>query len=120
MLNQVDGDWNGTMFLKSGKKLEILINTQAMSLVRKRTRKLKEQGEQESRQIWKDVTYNLRAKQLEQATLGKQRIEQRQREGVKRRKEQGVSWEARFFGCEGDRWAYRRPLKQRLGSPELL
>lgn len=116
VLNQVEGDWNGTMLLKTGKKIEILINTQAMGLIRKQTRKLKEQCEFESRRIWKDVTYNLRSKQLDQATMGKQRIEQRQREGVKRRKEEGVEWEARYFDLHGEHWTYKRPLKNRLRS----
>ncbi len=115
VLNTIEGDWNGTMLLKSGKKIEILINTQSMPQIRKKTRKLKEQCETESRRIWKDVTYSLRTKQLEKATSNKQKIEAKQREGVKIRKEQGIKWESRYFEEQGENsWVYKKPLKERL------
>ncbi len=121
VLNTIEGDWNGTMFLKTGKKIEILINTQSMPQIRKQTRKLKEQCETESRRIWKDVTYSLRTKQIEDATLSKQRIEAKQREGVKLRKEQGVKWENKYFVEQAENsWVYKNPLKERLKNNNTI
>lgn len=114
VLNTIEGDWNATMFLKTGKKTEILINTQSMPLIHKKTRKLKEQLECESRKLWKDVTYNLRSKQIEQATVGKQRIEQKQRDDAKKRKETNTKWQTKYFIENDDHWVYKNPLKKRL------
>ncbi len=114
ILNTIDGDWNGTMFLKSGKKLEILINTQSMPLVRKRVRKLGEQLDVESRKLWQNVTHNLRKKNIASATIAKQSIEQKQRDGVKKRKEENEKWKPKYFYEDNESWIYVNPLKKRL------
>ena len=114
VLNTIDGDWNGTMFLKTGKKIEILINTQSMNIVRKRIRKLGEQCEFESRKLWLDVTFNLRNKKIDLATAAKQRIEQQQRDGVKKRKEDNLKWKTKHFHEQGEHWIYVKPLTKRL------
>lgn len=45
--------------------------------------------------LWKDVTYYLKAKQLNQATVGKSFLEQRQRQEAKERAEQGLKWQTK-------------------------
>lgn len=85
-----------------------------MSMIRKQTRKLKDQCEKESRRIWKDVTYSLRTKQLELATSNKQQIEQRQRDELKVRKENNLVYQTEYFQEVDGNWAYKNPLKKRL------
>ncbi len=67
------------------------------------------------------MTYSLRTKQIEDATLSKQRIEAKQREGVKLRKEQGVKWENKYFVEQAENsWVYKNPLKERLKNNNTI
>ena len=45
--------------------------------------------------LWKDVTYYLKAKQLNQATLAKSSLEQTQRQEAKERAEKGLRWQTK-------------------------
>ena len=45
--------------------------------------------------LWKDVTYHLKNRNVEEATAAKHRLEQRQREEAKERKELGMKWETK-------------------------
>lgn len=116
VLNTLDGDWNGTMFIRTGKKTEILINTNAMNVLKKELRAIYEQNESESRKLWREVTYYLRKKQIDQATSAKQLIEQKQRDGVKFRKERNLKWKTKNFHEQGEHWIYIKPLTKRLAS----
>ena len=54
--------------------------------------------------LWEHVTYHLKNKNVEQATEEKHKLEQRQREEAKDRKEQGAKWETKvsrltLWGC---------------------
>lgn len=50
-----------------------------------------------SLRLWKEVTYNLKNKNIEVATEHKQRLEQRQRNEAKERKEKGLKVETKVF-----------------------
>lgn len=115
VLNTLDGDWNGTMYIKTGKKIELLINTNSMNIVKKQLRSLVEQNEYESRRLWREVTYYLRKKQIDEATNAKLQIEQKQREGSKQRKDNNnAKWQTRHFHELGEHWIYIKPLTKRL------
>ena len=45
--------------------------------------------------LWEDVTYNLTHNNIEQATAAKHKLEQRQREEAKERKEKGTKWQTK-------------------------
>lgn len=45
--------------------------------------------------LWRDVTLNLKAKNIEAATAGKHKLEQAQREGAKERKDTGTAWQTK-------------------------
>ena len=49
--------------------------------------------------LWKDVTYHLKLKDVENATDGKHRLEQRQRQEAKERKELGTKWDTKVKHC---------------------
>jgi oxysterol-binding protein-related protein 9/10/11 len=119
VLNTIEGDWNGTMFIKTGKKIELFINTNSMNIVKKQLRAISEQNDYESRKLWREVTYYLRKKQIDLATNAKQLIEQKQREGVKKRKETNTKWQTKYFHEQGEHWIFINPLTKRLLSASL-
>lgn len=45
--------------------------------------------------LWKDVTYNLKIRDIDAATDAKHRLEERQRAEAKARKEKEIPWETR-------------------------
>lgn len=45
--------------------------------------------------LWKDVTYHLKAKQLDKATGAKSFLEQRQRAEAKERTDKGLKWQTK-------------------------
>ena len=56
---------------------------------------MNEQEENESRKIWKEVTFGLRINDMDKATNAKYAIEQKQRDDVRFRKENNISWQTR-------------------------
>jgi hypothetical protein len=48
-LYSIDGEWNGVMYIKSGKKSETFINTQMLPKIKKQVRPIGEQTSMESR-----------------------------------------------------------------------
>ena len=100
-------------------KIELFINTNSMNIVKKQLRAISEQNEYESRKLWREVTYYLRKKQIDLATNAKQLIEQKQREGVKKRKETNTKWQTNYFHEQGEHWIFINPLTKRLSSASL-
>lgn len=117
-LYSIDGDWNGTIFIKGTRK-EVLIATQSTPTIRKQVRPLVDQTDNESRRLWREVTYFLRTKQIDRATSAKQKIEQLQREMVKYRKENNIKWQPKNFVEDGENWVYINPLVKRLQTSEV-
>ena len=93
---------------------ELFLNPVVMPTFKKKLRPISEQNDFESRKHWREVTYHLRTKQIDLATSAKQRIEQKQRDELKERKERGIKWQTRHFEEQGENWIYVKPLIQRL------
>ncbi|KAG1676200.1 Oxysterol-binding protein-related protein 9 [Nymphon striatum] len=111
----ISGEWNGTMQAKwSNGKTETFIDTKAIPIIQKEVRPVSSQLDHESRRLWKDVTANLRLKDVSTATEAKFKLEQLQREEAKERKDNGTSWETRLFHEIGENWIYDSPLQKRL------
>lgn len=51
----------------------------------------------ESRKFWSGVTEAINSRQFSKATSLKQDLEERQREKVKERSDEGIEWQPRFF-----------------------
>ncbi|CAF0803317.1 unnamed protein product [Didymodactylos carnosus] len=114
---KIDGEWNGVMYAKySDTKIsDIFFDTKTTPIMKKIVRPIKEQGEFESRRLWKDVTYCLKSKQLEKATEAKLALEQRQREETKERAEKSLKWQTKHFvECGEQKWTYDQKLTKRL------
>ncbi|KAM9326890.1 oxysterol-binding protein-related protein 9 [Gastrophryne carolinensis] len=110
----IEGEWNGVMYTKlpNGENV-VFIDTKKMPTVKKKVRKLEDQLEYESRRLWKDVTYNLKIRDIDAATEAKHSLEERQRAEAKERKEKETQWETRLFHEDGECWVYDEPLLKR-------
>ncbi|NXA48316.1 OSBL9 protein, partial [Nothocercus julius] len=113
----IEGEWNGIMYAKytTGENA-VFIDTKKMPTIKKKVRKLEDQEEYESRCLWKDVTYNLKIRDIDAATAAKHRLEERQRAEARARKENETSWETRLFHEDGECWVYDEPLLKRLAA----
>uniref|UniRef100_A0A8B9PM00 Oxysterol-binding protein n=1 Tax=Apteryx owenii TaxID=8824 RepID=A0A8B9PM00_APTOW len=113
----IEGEWNGVMYAKytTGENA-VFIDTKKVSTIKKKVRKLEDQEEYESRCLWKDVTYNLKIRDIDAATAAKHRLEERQRAEARARKESETSWETRLFHEDGECWVYDEPLLKRLAA----
>ena len=69
---------------------ECFVDTKNMAIVKKLVKHLDQQDPFESRRLWKDVTRNLKNKDVDTATEHKRQLEQRQRDEAKDRKETGA------------------------------
>ncbi|XP_074858595.1 oxysterol-binding protein-related protein 9 isoform X3 [Carettochelys insculpta] len=113
----IEGEWNGVMYAKyaTGESV-VFIDTKKMPTIKKKVRKLEDQEEYESRCLWKDVTYNLKIRDIDAATEAKHRLEERQRAEARARKEKETPWETRLFHEDGECWVYDEPLLKRLAA----
>ncbi|CAF1194042.1 unnamed protein product [Rotaria sp. Silwood1] len=114
---KIDGEWNGVMNAKysDSKISEVFFDTKKTAVIKKIVRPIAEQGEYESRRLWKDVTYYLKSKQLNKATAAKTFLEQRQREEAKERNEKSIKWQTKYFTESGElKWTYENKLIKRL------
>nr|XP_037274841.1 oxysterol-binding protein-related protein 9-like [Rhipicephalus microplus] len=112
----VSGEWNGVMTAKNIHGTEVtFVDTTTMPITRKIVQPVKDQMPHESRRMWKDVTLNLKRKDVDKATEFKSQIEDRQRKEAAARKEANGKWETRVFEPEGEGWTYKYPLQKRLG-----
>ncbi|XP_023608536.1 oxysterol-binding protein-related protein 9 isoform X17 [Myotis lucifugus] len=113
----IEGEWNGVMYVKyaTGENA-VFIDTKKLPIIKKKVRKLEDQNEYESRCLWKDVTFNLKIRDIDAATEAKHRLEERQRAEARERKEKEIQWETRLFHEDGECWVYDEPLLKRLGA----
>lgn len=114
-LLSVQGEWNGLMQATwtATNKTECFLDTQKMEAHPKSIRSIAEQESYESRRLWKYVTYYLAKKDVSHATEHKSKLEQKQREEAKSRKETGTEWKQRVFESVGEDFFYKTPLKDR-------
>ncbi|KAK2164135.1 hypothetical protein LSH36_68g05061 [Paralvinella palmiformis] len=116
----IKGEWNGVMWAKYSTGMnEIFVDTKTTPVIKKKVPPIDQQEEFESRRLWKEVTYNLKAKNIEIATQYKHQLEQQQRDEARERKEHGLKWETKFFHEEGEHWLYDDPLVKRLSKDSL-
>ncbi|VEN34123.1 unnamed protein product, partial [Callosobruchus maculatus] len=114
----ISGEWNGVMEYKwTEREMEEHIDVNNLSVIKKQVRPIREQDENESRRLWKEVTAGLRFNEIDKATNAKQALEQKQRDEAKDRKDRGQEWNTRLFTKLGeDSYVYKKPLWQRLHS----
>uniref|UniRef100_A0A8C2V9N2 Oxysterol-binding protein n=1 Tax=Chinchilla lanigera TaxID=34839 RepID=A0A8C2V9N2_CHILA len=92
------------------------LRRQKLPIIKKKGRKLEDQNEYESYCLWKDVTFNLKIRDIDAATEAKHRLEERQRAGARERKEKEIQWETRLFHKDEECWVSDEPLLKCLGA----
>ncbi|KAK9519289.1 hypothetical protein VZT92_022030 [Zoarces viviparus] len=113
----IEGEWNGVMYAKSATgENTVFIDTKRLGTITKKVRKLEDQLDYESRRLWRDVTLNLKRRDIDSATESKHRLEEKQRAEARERKENEQQWETRLFHEDGECWVYDEPLLKRLAS----
>ncbi|XP_028404768.1 oxysterol-binding protein-related protein 9-like [Dendronephthya gigantea] len=119
----VNGEWNGVMYYKeategqnisSSETPQVFIDTKTMPVFKKRVAPLDKQEEFESRRLWRDVTEALKTNDIESATAGKHKLEERQRAEARERKESGEKWQTKLFHENNGVWTYDAALTTRL------
>ncbi|CAH1244096.1 OSBPL9 [Branchiostoma lanceolatum] len=117
----IEGEWNGVMYAKwaTGQE-EVFVDTKKMKIMKKKVQKLEDQGEYESRKLWRRVTEAMTSRDIDSATEAKQFLEERQRRQARERKEAGAKWETKLFHEDGEQWIYDNPLQKRLELQEKL
>ncbi|CCK68339.1 oxysterol-binding protein OSH6 KNAG_0A06850 [Huiozyma naganishii CBS 8797] len=97
----ITGKWNDVMYYKDlrskSAKKEVLFDTHNDHPLRPKVRPLSEQGQYESRKLWKKVTDALAVRDHKVATDEKFQIEDSQRQLAKKRVEDGVEWYPKLF-----------------------
>uniref|UniRef100_A0A8C6EW36 Oxysterol-binding protein n=1 Tax=Marmota marmota marmota TaxID=9994 RepID=A0A8C6EW36_MARMA len=113
----IEGEWNGVMYAKyaTGENT-VFVDTKKLPIIKKKVRKLEDQNEYEYGCLWKDVTFNLKIRDIDAATEAKHRLEERQRAEARERKEKEIQWETRLFHEDGECWVYDEPLLKHLGA----
>ncbi|CAI4064460.1 hypothetical protein SUVZ_08G0480 [Saccharomyces uvarum] len=98
---QINGKWNDVMYIKDLRektaKKTALFDTRQHSPQGPKVRPLEEQGEYESRRLWRKVTDALAVRDHEVATEEKFQIENHQRALAKKRTEDGVEFHPKLF-----------------------
>ncbi|KHJ75713.1 hypothetical protein OESDEN_24671 [Oesophagostomum dentatum] len=112
----IRGEWNNVMMAKPAYGDEFLfIDVRAQPEMKKECVPVMQQGERESRRLWRHVTAALLRNRINIATTAKRMIEQRQRAEAKQRLETGERWKTRYFSLASDeRWLFNEPLENRL------
>jgi len=114
---KVEGEWTNKMMAKwaSGKQ-EIFLDVTQLKPQKKVVKPVAEQERYESRRLWRAVTAGLKDNRIEEATEEKCKLEQKQREEAKERKETGGKWENRLFHPIGESWQFNRLLGSSTSS----
>nr|XP_018903713.1 PREDICTED: oxysterol-binding protein-related protein 9 [Bemisia tabaci] len=113
----INGVWNGLMEAKWNDtgKVEPFVDTRNLEIIKKVVVPIKNQEENESRRVWKEVTLGLKYDNVEAASAAKYEIEQRQRDEALTRKRQEESWQSKWFkGEAGGQWEFINPLEKRI------
>lgn len=98
---EISGKWNDVIYIrdlkdKNGPK-KVLFDTHKEVASKPLVRSINEQGEYESRKLWKKVTDALARRDHDTATKEKLDIEDYQRELAKKRVEDGVEFQPKLF-----------------------
>ncbi|XP_075920180.1 oxysterol-binding protein-related protein 9 isoform X4 [Petromyzon marinus] len=115
----IEGEWNGTMHAKwSTGESSVFVDTKSIPITKKKVRRIEDQGEFESRRLWRDVTSSLKAGDIDRATDAKHHLEEQQRAEARGRKESGDAWRTKLFHEDGECWIYDNPLIKRLAPAQ--
>ncbi|GMR51370.1 hypothetical protein PMAYCL1PPCAC_21565 [Pristionchus mayeri] len=111
----IRGEWNDKLYAKRPDQPEyLMVDVREAKESRKRCVPVMQQGDRESRKLWRHVTVGLLRNKISKATAGKREIEQRQRDEAKARAETGEKWVPKMFAQDDqERWYFTKGLTLR-------
>ncbi|GMT27091.1 hypothetical protein PFISCL1PPCAC_18388, partial [Pristionchus fissidentatus] len=111
----IRGEWNDKLYAKRPDQQEyLLVDVKEDKESRKKCVPVMQQGDRESRKLWRHVTVGLLRNKISKATAGKREIEQRQRDEAKTRAERGERWVPKMFAQDDqERWYFTKGLTLR-------
>ncbi|CAD5121401.1 DgyrCDS9923 [Dimorphilus gyrociliatus] len=115
----VKGEWNGVLeaqWTSYSGKADFTIDTNKLKPQPKRVRPLDQQDQQESRRLWRNVTYYLSKNDVSKAAKYKSSIEQKQRDEERERKNMNCQWKPKLFREVSTDWLYVNQLEDRIIS----
>lgn len=107
---KAQGEWNGTLEFTYSSGDTKIMDTNKLSVTKKKLRPVDKQGRTESRRLWQHVTKSLKEGNIDEATEHKHRLEERQRSDEKQRTTNNKPWTPKYFTKEGESWVYNTPL----------
>ncbi|XP_049805840.1 oxysterol-binding protein-related protein 11-like isoform X2 [Schistocerca nitens] len=107
---KIQGEWNSHFEFTYPNAATKIIEVNSLDIYKKRVRPIEKQATFESRRMWLKVTEALKNKDIIAATAHKRQLEERQREGERRRSEQGESFPTSFFHQINQSWVYNNTL----------
>ncbi|KAG1472644.1 hypothetical protein G6F56_001414 [Rhizopus delemar] len=93
----IEGQWTGKSTLTKNKKTEEFLDLTALARPSQKVKSVEEQGELESRRIWKKVSEALKVGDYATASAEKSSIENQQRTLRKEREQTSTKWEPSYF-----------------------
>lgn len=101
ILGRISGTWKEKVYFSPGSKPAepklLIIDLAPLAVAPKDLPPKEKQLPNESLRFWSGVTDAIHSRQYSRATSLKQELEERQREKAKKRTEEGVEWQPRFF-----------------------
>lgn len=115
----LEGEWNGSIkYTSGGPPKGVFIDTQNIPIYRKYVRRMEKQQNHESRKMWSRVTNALATNNIDEASDGKNALEEKQRADRGHREENGITWENKLFTKVDDLWIFKNSLSKRLDDAE--
>jgi hypothetical protein len=111
---EFEGHWNADYHWTIEKEgPNEFVDTRKTKLKEKKVKAIYLQEPTESRRMWREVTENLRIENIEQATVGKRKLEQKQRDDAKYRVDNNITYQQKLFTKTESGWKYNHDLKTR-------
>ena len=113
---KLSGEWNNVMHAEfDGGPKEVFVDIHSIPIIKKQCLPISQQGEWESRRLWRHVTKALAENDVDVASNEKFKIEEHQRDLRKQREETGEVHQQTLFHKDGDNWLFNTPLSKRKG-----
>ncbi|EGG20537.1 oxysterol binding family protein [Cavenderia fasciculata] len=114
-LYNISGKWDNRLDITSAvqkkssspKNAQVLWDCKNAKKTPKFIKPIPEQAENESQRLWQFVSNAITKRDQKEATAEKIKLENVQRQGVKKRKEKNIEWQPKHFIKVNDQWVYK-------------
>ncbi|KAJ2963178.1 hypothetical protein NQZ79_g1760 [Umbelopsis isabellina] len=109
ILFKITGDWMGKLYITDTKTNQesLFLDIETLQVQKLLIQDDSEQQSNESRQVWKSLTTALKTNDLDTANKEKRAVEEHQRNLVKMRQEQNISWSPHYFDLVNNEYSLK-------------